>query len=169
MKKHPKAYGSMIDVRQVLIGPPVQLFGYLAYLIFPPPDQTRIPYKSSIRTIRPNTLSDFIVKIAYSLLFSVKTNILKFNRLSTFAALIFLTSIISFNVNYINFVNNINNDDCLICDTGYDSIDDVSNLSIYDVYQVPSNDLIIVIVPTKNVFIKPYYLTFKIPTRAPPA
>jgi hypothetical protein len=169
MKKNPKAFSSMIDIRRVLIGPPVQLFGYLAYLIFPPPDQTCIPYKSSIRTIRPNTLSDFLVKIAYSLLFSMKRDILKFNRLSTFAAFIFLISIYSFNFNYINSLNNIYNNDCLICDTGYDSSDDVSNLSIYDVYQIPPNEFIIVIVSTKNVLINQYELTFKISTRAPPA
>lgn len=159
----------MIDIRQVSIGPPVQLFEYLSSLIFPPPDQTYIPYKSPIRTIMPNIPSDFFVKIAYSLLFSMKRNILKFNRLSTIAAFIFLISIFSFNANYLYVLNNIYNDDCLICDKGDNSIHDVLNLSSYDVYQISSNFPIIVIAPTNNVFIHPYDLTFKIPTRAPPA
>ena len=169
MKKNQKAFGNMIDVRQISIGPAVQLFGYLAYLIFPPPDQTRIPYKSSIRTIGPDTPSDFFVKIAYSLLFSMKRNILKFNRLSTFAAFIFLISVFSFHVNYLYGLKIIYNDDFLICDTACDSIDDVSNLSVYDVYQNPSNHLIIFIDPAKNIFSNPHVLTTKISTRAPPA
>ena len=88
---------------------------------------------------------------------------LNFYSVSIFAIFIFFISIFSFNVNYLHVLNNIYNDDCLICDTGYDSIDDVSDLSIYDVYQILSNDLIIFIAPIKNV------LTYKISTRAPPA
>jgi hypothetical protein len=138
MEKNQKAFGGMVNIRQILIGLPVRLFGYLLYLIFPPPDQVNIPHKSSIRT-------------------------------SIFVAFIFFISIFYFNINYLNFPYNIYNNDCIVCDTGDDSIDDVSNLSIYDVYQAHSNDLIIVIVPTKNVSIKPYDLKFKIFTRAPPA
>ena len=174
----------MVDLRQILIGLPVRLFGYLVYLIFLPPDQTHIPHKSSIRIIIHNALPHFFVKIANSLLFLIqkfsfilitnlkrilRRNIFNFNRASIFVVFIVFISIFSFNVNYINFLNNIYNDNSLICDTGYDSINDFSNLSIYDVYQAPSNDFIIVIVPTKTIFINPYDLTFKISTRAPPA
>ncbi|MEJ2731549.1 MAG: hypothetical protein P8185_24070, partial [Deltaproteobacteria bacterium] len=161
--------GSMVDIRQILMGLPVRLFEYLSSLIFPPPDQTHIPNKSCIRIIIHNALSDFFVKIAHSLLFSMKRNILKFNRLSTIAAFIFLISIISFNVNYLYVLNNIYNDDCLICNTGDNNIDDVLNLSSYDVYQISSNFPIIVIASTNNVFIHPYDLTFKFPNRGPPA
>lgn len=184
MKKNQKVFGNMVGIRQILIGLPVSLFGYLVYLVFPSPDQPYIPYKSSIRIIIHDILPDFFVQIANSLLSLIqifllilitnlkrilRRNKLNFNRVSLFVIFIVFISIFSFNVNYINFINNINNDDSLICDTGYDSIDDVSNLSIYDVYKAPSNDFIIVIVPTKNIFINPYDLTFKISTRAPPA
>jgi hypothetical protein len=184
MKKYQKAFGSMVFIGQILMGLPVLLFGYLAYLIFPPPDQPHIPYKNSIRIIIHNVLPNFFVKIANSLLFLIqkfsfilitnlkrilRRNIFNFNRVSIFAFFIVFISIFSFNVNYLYSLNTIYNDDCLICDTGYDGIDDVSNLSVYDVYRVPSNDLLIVIVPIKNVFINPYDLTFKISTRSPPA
>lgn len=184
MKKNQKVFGSMVGISQILIGLPVSLFGYLVYLVFPSPDQPHIPYKSSIRIIIQDILPDFFVQIANSLLSLIqifllilitnlkrihRRNKLNFNRVSISVIFIVFISIFSLNVNYINFINNINNDDSLICDTGYDSIDDVSNLSIYDVYQAPSNDFIIVIVPTKNIFINPYDLTFKISTRAPPA
>lgn len=72
MKKNLKAFGSVIDVRQILIGPPVQLFGYLAYLIFPPPDQTYIPHKSSISIILHSALPHFFVKIVNGLLFLIQ-------------------------------------------------------------------------------------------------
>jgi len=218
MKKKQKEFGSMVDVRQILIGLPVGLFGYLVYLIFPPLDQTHISHKNPIKIIIHNALPNFFEQIANSLLFLIqmfsfiltkagrlfyqkiaaliisvycflsgcilksgkiinssflkrihRRNIFTFNRVPIFAIFIVFISIFSFNVNYLYSLNTIYNDDCLICDTGYDGIDDVSNLSVYDVYRVPSNDLLIVIVPIKNVFINPYDLTFKISTRSPPA
>ena len=99
----------------------------------------------------------------------LRRNILNFNSLSIFAVFIIFISIFSFNVNHINFLKGIYNDDHLICDTTYNSIDDVSNLSVYDVNQIPSNDLVIVIAPIKNVSINPYDVTCKISTRGPPA
>ena len=208
----------MIDVRQFLNGPPVQLFGYLVYLIFLPPVQTCISYKSSVRITINNVLSGFFTKIANSLLSLIKIfsfilittgclfhqkisalfipiycilsghiselrkifnstfpkkilrkNILHVNHISIFVFVIVFISIFCGNVKYLSLLNNIYNDHRLICDTGYDSIDDVSNLSIYGVYQVPSNDFITIIVPTKSILIDSYYLTFKISTRAPPA
>jgi hypothetical protein len=218
MKKNQKAFSSMIDVRQFLIGPPVQLLGYLVYLIFLPPVQTCISYKSSVRITINNVLSGFFTKIANSLLSLIKIfsfilitagwlfyhkigalfisiycflsgcilrlreifnssfpkqilrrNIVHFNYISIFVVFIVFISIFYGNVKYLNLLNNIYNDHRLICDTGYDSIDDVSNLSIYGAYQVPSNDFITIIVPTKSILIDSYYLTFKISTRAPPA
>ena len=174
----------MIYHRQILIGRPVQLLGSLAYLIFPPPDQTHIPNKSSIRIIIHNALPHFFVKIANRLLLLIqmfsfilistlkrflRRKVLNFKIVSIFAIFIVFISILTLNVNYIKFLNNIYNDDCLIYDTGYDSMVDVSNLSIYDVYQVPSNDFIIVIATTKNEFFNPHVLAYKISNRAPPA
>ena len=218
MKKNQKAFGSMIDVRQILIGPPVRLFAYLVNLIFLPPVQTYIAYKSPLRIIIHNALSGFFAKIAHSLLFLIKIfsfifitagwlfyqkigalfisiycilsgctselrkvfnssfpkkilrrNIVHFNYVSIFAVFIVFIYIFSANVNYLNLLNNIYNDDRLICNKGYDSIDDVSSLSIYGVCQVPSNDFTTIIVPTKSIFINSYDLTFKTSTRAPPA
>lgn len=184
MKKKQKEFGSMVDVRQILIGLPVGLFGYLVYLIFPPLDQTHISHKNPIKIIIHNALPNFFEQIANSLLFLIqkfsfilitnlkrilRRNIFNFNRVSIFAFFIVFISIFSFNVNCMNILNDIYNDDCLICETSDGSIDDVSNLSIYDVYQAPSNEFITVIVPTKNALISPYDLTFKISTRAPPA
>ena len=148
-------------------------------------DQTHIPYKSSISIIIHNALPHFFVKIANSLLlllrmFSfilmttlkgiLRRKVLNFKNVSIFAIFIVFISIFSLNVSHLHLLNNIYNDDCLICDTGHgSSIDDVSNLLIYDVYQVPSNDFIIVIAPKKNVFFNPHDLAYKISTRAPPA
>ena len=174
----------MIYHRQILIGRPVQLLGSLAYLIFPPPDQTHIPNKSSIRIIIHNALPHFFVKIANILLdliqmFSFilitalkrifRRKILNFKSVSIFAIFIIFISIFSLNVNYLNFLENIYNEDCLFCDIGYDSIDDVLNLSIYNVNQIPFHDFIIVIFPTKSVFLNPQFLlAYKISSRAPP-
>ena len=143
MKKNLKAFGRMIDGRQILIGPPVRLFRYLIYLISPPPDQTHIPYKNSINIIIHNALLNFFVKIANILLFLLqmfsfilitalkrifRRKILNFKSVSIFAIFIVFISIFSLNVNYLNFLDNIYNEDCLFCDIGYDSIDDVINL-----------------------------------------
>jgi len=129
----------MIDIRQILIGPPVKLFRYLAYLIFLPPDSTHIPHKSSISIIMHNALPHFSIKIANSLLFLIqmfsfilittlkrilKRNILNFKGVSIFAIFIVFISIFSLNVNYLSFLNNIYNDDCLITLCGYISIRD---------------------------------------------
>ena len=183
MKKNLKAFGRMIDVRQILIAPPMRLLGYLIYLISPFPDQTHIPYKNSINIIIHNALPHFFVKIANILLdliqmFSFilitalkrifKRKILDFKSVSIFAIFIVFISIFSLNANYLQFLKSTYNEDWFFCDTGYDSIDDILNLSIYNVYQVPSDDLITFSAPTKNIFINPYDLTFKVSTRAPP-
>ena len=143
------------------------------------PDQTYIPYKSSISNIIYNALPPFFVKIANSLLLCIQMfsfilittlkRILRRKVLNIFAIFIVFISIFSLNVNCPHFLNNICNDESLICDTGHDSIDDVSNLSICNVYQIPSNDLIIFIAPSINIFFNPHVLAYKNSTRAPPA
>jgi len=95
--------------------------------------------------------------------------ILKFKRISIFAILIFFSSILSVNVNYHHFVNSIYNDDCLFCDKVCRKSDNDSKLPIYDLYQIPLNDLIIFIPSTKNVFVTPYFLIYKFSARAPPS
>ena len=183
MKKNLKVFGSMIDDRQILIGQSVQLFGYLVYRIFSPPDQTHIPHKSSVSIVLHNALPHSFIKIANSLLFLIqmfsfmliltikrilRRNILNFKGVSIFAIFIVFISIFSLNVNYLSFLNNIYNDDCLICDTGYDNYDYNSDLSIFDIYQIPSNDHINFSPPTKICFFSPCDLTYRISTRAPP-
>ena len=174
----------MIDVRQILIGLPVRLFGYLVYLIFPPPDQTHIPYKNSIRIIIQDVLPDFSVKIANSLSFLIQifsfifiTNlkrilrrkILKFKSASIFAVFVFFNSILFVNGNYNHLVNNVYHNGSLICDKVFDNADSDSDLLIYDEYLIPSNNYIIFASSTKGNFLNPYFLTCKNCTRAPPS
>jgi hypothetical protein len=58
MKKNLKAFGSMINIRQILIGLSVLLLGILVYLIDRPPNQTYFVHKSfvniSLHNILPN-------------------------------------------------------------------------------------------------------------------
>jgi hypothetical protein len=159
------------------------------------PYQRHIPYKSYIGIIKHNAIAYFFVKISSSLLFliqmfsfilittlkrNLRRKVLDFKSVSIFAIFIVYISIFSLNVNYLHSLDNIYNDDHLvcetvhnddffICDTTNSSIDDVSNLSIYDVHQVPPNDFITVFTPIDYVFFNPYVLGCKISSRAPPA
>ena len=58
MKKNLKAFGSLINIRQILIGLGVLLFGILVYLIDRSPNQTYFVHKSfvniSLHNILPN-------------------------------------------------------------------------------------------------------------------
>jgi len=51
MKKNLKAFGSLINIRQILIGLGVLLFGILVYLIDRSPNQTYFVYKSFVNKV----------------------------------------------------------------------------------------------------------------------
>lgn len=95
-------------------------------------------------------------------------NILKSKRVSILVIFIFVIPILSDNVNYDHRVNSIYNDGCPFCNTACSKANDDSNLSIYDVYQLPSNGQIVFKPSTKKVFITPYILSYRISTRSPP-
>jgi len=67
MKKNLKAFGSMINMRQILIGLSVFLFGTLVYLIDRPPDQTYFVHKSFVKISLHNILPNLFGFIGNSL------------------------------------------------------------------------------------------------------
>jgi hypothetical protein len=67
MKESLKAFGSMINIRQILIGLTVLLLGTLIYLIDRPPDQTYFVYKSLVNISLHNILPNFFGSIGNSL------------------------------------------------------------------------------------------------------
>ena len=99
MKKNQKAFGCIVDIRQILIGLSVRLFGYLVYLIFPPPDQIHISYKSSVNIIIHHALPNLFVQIANSLLFLIE----KFS----FIFIANLKRILRWNILYFNSVSDM--------------------------------------------------------------
>ena len=87
---------------------------------------------------------------------------MKLKRSSIFIVFIFLVSILS--VNYHHCENRIFQDDSLI----FDTVDDNSDFSTCDVYQVLLNSrFITTIIKAKNLF-TPRILTCKLFARAPP-
>ena len=91
-----------------------------------------------------------------------KRNLLKLKQLSIFIVFIFFVSILSVNYHYQE--NRIFQDDSLI----FDTVDDHSNLSTCDRYQILLNSrFITTIIIAKDVF-KPRNLTCKFFTRDPP-
>ena len=88
---------------------------------------------------------------------------MKLKQLSIFIVFIFLVSILS--VNYHHSENRIFQDDSLI----FDTVDDNSDFSTCDIYQVLLNSrFITTIIKDKNLF-TPRILTSKLFARAPPA
>ena len=67
MKKNLKAFGSMVNIRQFLIGLTVLLLGTLIYLIDRPPDQTYFVYKSFVNISLHNTIPNLFGFIGNSL------------------------------------------------------------------------------------------------------
>ena len=67
MKKNLKAFGSLINIRQILIGLGVLLLGTLIYLIDRASDQTYFIYKSSVNISLHNILPNFFGSIGNSL------------------------------------------------------------------------------------------------------
>ena len=67
MKKNLKAFGSMINIRQILIGLSVLLLGTLVYVVDRPPDQTYFVYKSFVNISLHNTLPNLFGFIGNSL------------------------------------------------------------------------------------------------------
>ena len=67
MKETLKAFGSMINISQILIGLTALLLGTLVYLIDRSPDQTYFVYKSSINISLHDTLPNLFGFIGYSL------------------------------------------------------------------------------------------------------
>jgi len=67
MKKNLKAFGSMINIRQILIGLSILLLGTLVYVVDRPPDQTYFVYKSFVNISLHNTLPNLFGFIGNSL------------------------------------------------------------------------------------------------------
>ncbi|MGV7223400.1 MAG: hypothetical protein ACQ9MH_17955 [Nitrospinales bacterium] len=67
MKENQKAFGGMIDIRQILIGLTVLLLGTLIYLIDRPPEQTYFFYKNLLNISLHNILPNFFGSIGNSL------------------------------------------------------------------------------------------------------
>jgi len=67
MKENLKAFGSIINIRQILIGLAVLLLGTLVYLVDRPPDQTYFVYKSFVNISLHNTLPNLFGFIGNSL------------------------------------------------------------------------------------------------------
>jgi len=87
---------------------------------------------------------------------------LKLKRLSIFFVFIFLVSILS--VNYHHRENRIFQDDSLISD----AVDDNSDFSTYDIYQVLLNSRFIAPIIIDKNLITPRILTCRFLARAPP-
>jgi len=67
MKKNLKAFGSMINIRQILISLTVLLLGTLVYVVDRPPNQTYFVYKSFVNISLHNTLPNLFGFIGNSL------------------------------------------------------------------------------------------------------
>ena len=67
MKKNLKAFGSMINIRQILIGLSILLLGTLVYVVDRPPDQTYFVCKSFVNISLHNTLPNLFGFIGNSL------------------------------------------------------------------------------------------------------
>jgi hypothetical protein len=67
MNKNLKAFGSMINIPQILIGLSVLLLGTLVYVVDRPPDQTYFVYKSFVNISFHNTLPNLFGFIGNSL------------------------------------------------------------------------------------------------------
>ena len=67
MKKNLKAFGSLINIRQILIGLSVLLLGTLVYLIDRSPGQTYFVHKSFVNISLHNTLPNLFGFIGNSL------------------------------------------------------------------------------------------------------
>ena len=67
MKKSLKAFGRMINIRQILIGLTVLLLGTLIYLTDRPPEHTYFIYKSFVNISLHNTFPNLFGFIGYSL------------------------------------------------------------------------------------------------------
>ena len=67
MKKNLKAFGSMINIPQILIGLSVMLLGTLVYVVDRPPVQTYFVYKSFVNISLHNTLPNLFGFIGNSL------------------------------------------------------------------------------------------------------
>jgi hypothetical protein len=67
MKKNLKAFDSMINIRQILIGLSVLLLGTLVYIVDRPPDQTYFVYKNFVNISLHNTLPNLFGFIGNSL------------------------------------------------------------------------------------------------------
>ena len=67
MKKNLKAFGSMINIPQILIGLTVLLLGTLVYVVDRPPDQTYFVYKRVVNISFHNTLPNLFGLIGNSL------------------------------------------------------------------------------------------------------
>ena len=67
MKENLKAFGSVINIRQILIGIAVLFLGSLVYLIDRSPDQTYFVYKSFINISLHNTFPNLFGPIGNSL------------------------------------------------------------------------------------------------------
>jgi hypothetical protein len=67
MKKNLKAFGSIINIPQILIGLTVLILGTLIYLTDRPPDQTYFLYKSSLNISLHNTLPNLFGTIGNNL------------------------------------------------------------------------------------------------------
>ena len=88
---------------------------------------------------------------------------MKLKRLSIFIVFIFLVSILS--ANYHHLENRIFQNDSPIIDT----LDDNSDISTCDIYQVLLNLRFISTITIDKKLITPHILTCKFITRAPPA
>ena len=67
MKKNLKAFGSMINIPQILIGLSVLLLGTLVYVVDRPPVQTYFVYKSLVNISLHNTLPNLFGLIGNSI------------------------------------------------------------------------------------------------------
>ena len=67
MKKNLKAFGSIINIHQILIGLTVLILGTLIYLTDRPPDQSYFLYKSSLNISLHNTLPNLFGTIGNNL------------------------------------------------------------------------------------------------------
>jgi len=67
MKKNLKAFGSLINIPQILIGLSVLLLGTLVYVVDRPPGQTYFVNKSVLKISLHNTLPNLFGFIGYSL------------------------------------------------------------------------------------------------------
>ena len=94
----------------------------------------------------------------------LKEKLMKSNQLSVFIVLIFLSSIFFVNYHHPYRENRIFQDDSVIIDT----IDDNSNFSTCEIYQVFLNAVFIFIIIIYKILFAPRILTRKFFTRAPP-